>query len=101
MNSPRACISRKPQASTPSASPAYQNPFASTIRSRSSCGRGTRSKKSRSWLFSGRSWRFTSASAPTSVMISVTEASITSSPSARATETRWCPSRTKCSAPIR
>ena len=40
-------------------------------------------------------------SAPTTVRTSVTYASMCDSPSARATDTRWWPSRTKCSSPIR
>ena len=64
-------------------------------------GSGTRSWKTRSWRLSGRSRICSSRSAPSLVRTSMTLALMSLSPSARATETRWWPSWTKCRSPIR
>src|SRR4051794_32669961 len=71
------------------------------MRSRAGPGSGTRSRNRRSSLLTGRSATRSARSAPTRVRTSVTRASISWWPSARATETRWCPSRTKWTSPIR
>src|SRR3954447_3427319 len=71
------------------------------MRSRISGARGTRSRKTRSCAFSGRSLSWSLLSAPSLVRTSITRALMSFSFSARATETRWWPSRTKWRSPMR
>ena len=73
-------VTRKPHASTPSASVPYWTGSVSAIRARASGGSGTRSWKTRSWLLSGRSASVIELSAATRVMTSTTCASIVSGP---------------------